>query len=146
VVAESSKEFERYLVAVLGDVESEIAKREEWRADRYSGAAMMQANTAPAPAPAPGPGLGLSRRPTYPARQAGLRGSGRPGKDSDSETESDEESETDDNEEDEGDYNVNQVAGSSSNGLSRKNMAAMKDDAKFKEWQAFQQWQKTKKS
>ncbi|KAI4595224.1 hypothetical protein KJ359_007200 [Pestalotiopsis sp. 9143b] len=35
IVAESSKEFDKYLYTTLGGGESDIAKREEWRADRF---------------------------------------------------------------------------------------------------------------
>ncbi|KAI1858927.1 uncharacterized protein JN550_012285 [Neoarthrinium moseri] len=34
-VAESSKEFDRYLITTLGAADSDIAMREEWRADRF---------------------------------------------------------------------------------------------------------------
>ncbi|KAI8631371.1 hypothetical protein F5Y19DRAFT_473778 [Xylariaceae sp. FL1651] len=43
VVAESSKEFDRYLVSTLGAAESDIARREEWRADRFGSAGPTRA-------------------------------------------------------------------------------------------------------
>ncbi|KAI1291413.1 hypothetical protein F5Y03DRAFT_33318 [Xylaria venustula] len=38
IVAESSREFDRYLVYTLGAAESDIARREEWRYDRFGNA------------------------------------------------------------------------------------------------------------
>lgn len=38
IVAESSKEFDKYLVSTLGAVDSDIAMREEWRSDRFQNA------------------------------------------------------------------------------------------------------------
>ncbi|KAI1130703.1 hypothetical protein F5Y10DRAFT_235014 [Nemania abortiva] len=35
IVAESSREFDRYLVSTLGAADSDIARREEWRFDRF---------------------------------------------------------------------------------------------------------------
>ncbi|RWA05708.1 hypothetical protein EKO27_g9393 [Xylaria grammica] len=35
IVADSSKEFDRYLVSTLGAADSDIARREEWRFDRF---------------------------------------------------------------------------------------------------------------
>ena len=37
VVANGAKEFEEYMVSTLGAPESDIAMREEWRADRFNG-------------------------------------------------------------------------------------------------------------
>ncbi|KAI0198183.1 hypothetical protein F4808DRAFT_436799 [Astrocystis sublimbata] len=35
IVADSSREFDRYLISTLGAAESDIARREEWRFDRF---------------------------------------------------------------------------------------------------------------
>jgi hypothetical protein len=35
IVAESSREFDSYLISTLGAAESDIARREEWRFDRF---------------------------------------------------------------------------------------------------------------
>ncbi|KAI0965292.1 hypothetical protein F4678DRAFT_476688 [Xylaria arbuscula] len=42
IVAESSREFDRYLVYTLGAAESDIARREEWRYDRFGNAEPKQ--------------------------------------------------------------------------------------------------------
>ncbi|KAI1357297.1 hypothetical protein F5Y08DRAFT_177537 [Xylaria arbuscula] len=42
IVAESSREFDRYLVSTLGAADSDIARREEWRFDRFGNPGVQQ--------------------------------------------------------------------------------------------------------
>ncbi|KAI0427951.1 hypothetical protein F5Y09DRAFT_314758 [Xylaria sp. FL1042] len=42
IVAESSREFDRYLISTLGAADSDIARREEWRFDRFGNTEQKQ--------------------------------------------------------------------------------------------------------
>lgn len=42
IVAESSREFDRYLVSTLGAADSDIARREEWRFDQFGNSGLKQ--------------------------------------------------------------------------------------------------------
>ncbi|KAI0442772.1 hypothetical protein F4803DRAFT_562077 [Xylaria telfairii] len=46
VVADSSREFDRYLVSTLGAADSDIARREEWRFDRFGNLGPKQPATS----------------------------------------------------------------------------------------------------
>lgn len=46
IVAESSREFDRYLVSTLGAAESDIARREEWRFDRFGNPEAKRSTTS----------------------------------------------------------------------------------------------------
>ncbi|KAI0860878.1 hypothetical protein F4860DRAFT_503744 [Xylaria cubensis] len=129
IVAESSREFDRYLVSTLGAADSDIARREEWRFDRFGNQ---------------GPKQPISSQ-GYDLRKPGFYGKKHDETDDDDDDDDDTSSDEDrDNEDNDGDESVTQRHSDKRTGVKGKNGDMRRDEAE--EYQEYLEWKRARKS
>jgi hypothetical protein len=126
IVAKSSEDFERYLLTTHGAAESDIAIREEWRADRFTSGEPVAASQAPA------------ARQTYGPARTGIPGA------KDVESDSSDSSSDEENDDDTETSNIKSVAMSAGRSGPSKEPDESRD-TEYEEFQEFRRWQKRKK-
>ncbi|KAI0548228.1 hypothetical protein F4679DRAFT_551690 [Xylaria curta] len=128
VVAESSREFDRYLVSTLGAADSDIARREEWRFDRFGNQVPQQQTSSQ--------GYDLRKPGFYSKKHDETEDD-----DEDFDTSSDED---DDNDRDGNDESVGQRHSDKRSGVTGKNDDMSRDEAE--EYQEYLEWKRARKS
>ncbi|KAJ8129711.1 hypothetical protein O1611_g3918 [Lasiodiplodia mahajangana] len=127
IVAESSREFDRYLVSTLGAADSDIARREEWRFDRFGHPEPKQ------------PAMPQS----YQQKNVGFYSSKNDETDDDDDLSSDDDDDDDDNDSSDGDDLARRRSG-------KKAQAAAKNDDREREqaeeFQEYLKWKNARKS
>ncbi|KAI8944575.1 hypothetical protein F4801DRAFT_594846 [Xylaria longipes] len=132
IVAESSREFDRYLVSTLGAADSDIARREEWRFDRFGN---------------PGPKQPAASQ-SYDFRKPGFYGDKRnmteDDNDDDDGTSSDDDDTNDSDGDDSNDDSVARSRASKRIGVMSKSDDTDRDEAE--EFQEYLKWKRARRS
>ncbi|TRX92150.1 hypothetical protein FHL15_007017 [Xylaria flabelliformis] len=129
IVAESSREFDRYLVSTLGAADSDIARREEWRFDRFRNQ---------------GPKQPISSQ-SYDLRKPGFYGKKYDETEDDDDDDDDTSSDEDrDNDDGDGDESVTQRHSDKRTGVKGKNVDMSRDEAE--QYQEYLEWKRARKS
>ncbi|KAI1734072.1 hypothetical protein F4680DRAFT_365008 [Xylaria scruposa] len=127
IVADSSREFDRYLVSTLGAADSDIARREEWRFDRFGNQGPKQPTSSQG----------------YDLRKPGFYGKSHD--ETDDEDDDDTSSDEDDDDNDDGiDESVARRRPDKRSGVIGKNDDMSRDEAE--EYQEYLEWKRARKS
>lgn len=135
IVAESSREFDKYLVSTLGAAESDIARREEWRSDRFGNPEPKKSTTSK----------------DYDRMKPGFYGGNRnETEEDDDETSSDDDEDSNDDDDDDDDDDIKNEDITSQRRSNKKARGIVKDDAieqdEAEEFREFLKWKRAQKS
>ncbi|KAI1274636.1 hypothetical protein F5Y07DRAFT_401118 [Xylaria sp. FL0933] len=127
IVAESSREFDRYLISTLGAADSDIARREEWRFDRFGNAEQKQ----------------VAMSQSYDHRKPGFYG-GKQEETDDDDTSSDDSDDDDDDDESSNDEIFNETGVKQGRPGKKTSTAGKHNDQEWEEAEEFQEYLKWK--